>query len=402
MASTEQAIFHDLFGMSCEVSGPLARSGAGRKIRGLDLSESLTAKQVEFLLNCLAKHRILTIAEQDLNRFGLTQLERFACHWGAPVPHPSNFLRDGKLATSNGKTSGAVEYLPMDKRLASRVNRRFPGKLTCLPHSSPAVLVVSNFSGDPPDNQNQQTPHIRPGGSWHTDIEYEPEPICVSMFLIHQVPASRNSSSNTWVTQSESSQAMSKVRLEGSSDELIERRTSLPLNGETAYADTKAAFESLPEAKRNSLRTIRVRRRLNESDPGWLAPLVRVNPRSGNESLHSPIWASRPGVRPAIEVEGLNASDSREFLDELECHVLQDAFRYDHVHEQGDVTIWDNYQTLHTSPSTKTNIKQLEDARLFYRISCKGTPATQLPRRDSRAWTKTSIPGAYISPEGAS
>ena len=49
---------------------------------------------------------------------------------------------------------------------------------------------------------------------------------------------------------------------------------------------------------------IQVRRRLNEGDEGWLAPLVRTNPRSGLKSLHSPIWASRPRVRPAIGVEG--------------------------------------------------------------------------------------------------
>ena len=56
----------------------------------------------------------------------------------------------------------------------------------------------------------------------------------------------------------------------------------------------------------SEMQQLQVRRRLNEGDEGWLAPLVRTNPRSGLKSLHSPIWASRPRVRPAIEVQGVN------------------------------------------------------------------------------------------------
>ena len=70
-------------------------------------------------------------------------------------------------------------------------------------------------------------------------------------------------------------------------------RNILPLNGETAFADTAAAFAALPPAEQAKLEQVWVRRRLNDGDEGWLAPLVRTNPRSGIKSLHSPIWASR-------------------------------------------------------------------------------------------------------------
>ena len=41
----------------------------------------------------------------------------------------------------------------------------------------------------------------------------------------------------------------------------------------------------------------------------------------------------------------MSSEESRAFLDELEAHVLQPQFRYDHLHVPGDVTLWDNYMT---------------------------------------------------------
>ena len=175
-------------------------------------------------------------------------------------------------------------------------------------------------------------------------------------------------------------------------------RRILPLNGETAYADTAAAFAALPKSEQEELEKVQLRRRLNEGDEGWLAPLVRTNPCSGLKSLHSPIWASRPRVRPAVEVDGMTMEASRVFLDRLEAHVLQPKFRYDHLHVAGDVTIWDNYMTLHNSPPCKSNIQSIDDARLLYRLSCKGAPALTLPRNDSPEWLQAHVTGGYETP----
>ena len=55
---------------------------------------------------------------------------------------------------------------------------------------------------------------------------------------------------------------------------------------------------------------------------GQLAPLVRVNARSGIKLLHSPIWASRPRVRPAVEVAGMSVEVSCADAPEwLETHI---------------------------------------------------------------------------------
>ena len=399
-----EAELRRLFGAQARVHGPLAASGAGWRLAGVDLREPLSPEQVTFLADALSRARIVSIPGQDLASFTLAHFERFANHWGAPVPHPSNFMRGGKPAQQDGASDGPVEIMPFAQRPAAAVNRVFPGRLECLPHESPAVLVVSNFrhraDGGTGGTGGAAAPvTVSMGGSWHTDIEYEPLPIYVSMFLAHHAPVRRDAPGGTWVAQPDLEGAPAAPYFDDSDPELLRLRKALPLNGETSFADTAAAFAALPPERQAELERTRVRRRLNERDRGWLAPLVRTNPRSGIKSLHSPVWASRPGVRPAVDVEGRSPEASRAFLDELEAHVLQPRFRYDHPHAPGDVTLWDNYMTLHNSPPVKSNIDAIDDARLLYRLSCKGEPALSLPRNDPPRWLAEHITAGYATPE---
>ena len=94
----------------------------------------------------------------------------------------------------------------------------------------------------------------------------------------------------------------------------------------------------------------------------------------------------------------MTMAESRVFLDRLEAHVLQPQFRYDHLHVPGDVTLWDNYMTLHNSPPVKSNIDVIDDARLLYRLSCKGEPTLSLPRKDAPEWLAAHVNGSYVTP----
>ena len=385
--------FATIFGEEVQFERPLAASGMGARVLGIDLSNPLCSAQVELLLDTLSHSRLLTIAGQDLERFSLAAFERFANHWGAPVAHPSNFLRGGKPAQQDGASDGVIEYQPYADRRVATADTVLPGQVACLPHESPAVLVATNLL----DQDDRKEFRLKDGGTWHTDIEYEQLPIYVSMFLAHHVPVARDAPSGQWVEPpTESGPA---PYFPGSDDELMALRKCLPLNGETAFADTAAAFAALPSEEQAKLEAIRVRRRLNAEDEGWLAPLVRMDPRSSVKSLHSPVWASRPGVRPPIEVDDMTPDESRDFLDDLEKHVLQPEFRYDHMHTPGDVTIWNNYMSLHTSPPIKIGVNRSEDARLLYRLSCKGAPSLNLPRNDDPTWIMDHIAGGYRSPE---
>jgi alpha-ketoglutarate-dependent taurine dioxygenase len=383
----------ELFGVNAHRESPLAQSGAGVRFTGIDLCRPLSEGQTSFLLDALSRFRIVCIAGQDLARFSLAHFERFANHWGAPIPHPNNFMRGGKPAQEDGASDGPIELIPYEKRQAAAVDTTFPGRFQCQPHKSPTVLVVSNFRGKPEAKEAR----VGTGGSWHTDIEYEPLPIYVSMFLAHSMPIAREAPGGNWV-QAPGGE-VSNPYYACADDRLMQRRMRLPLNGETSFSDTAAAFSALPSEEQAALERVQLRRRLNEEDAGWIAPLVRTNPRSGIKSFHSPIWASRPGVRPAVEVDGMAMEESRTFLDRLESHVLQESFRYDHLHTPGDVTIWDNFMTLHNSPPIKSNISSIDDARLLYRLSCKGEPVLSLPRRDDAGWLAAHIAGSYSTPQ---
>ena len=171
-----------VFGLQASCSGPLAASGLGCRLTGVNLAGAqLSPDQATFLLDAVARFGIVCIAGQDLERFTLQDFERLANYWGAPYPHPSNFTRDGVLASEHGPTEGEVEWVPFADRRASGVNRAFPGELQCLPHESPAVLIASNVSSGRGETKGDGAPGLGSaqaviktgGGNWHTDIECE-------------------------------------------------------------------------------------------------------------------------------------------------------------------------------------------------------------------------------------
>ena len=367
------------FGHSVEAVPVVDHAKMGRRVHGIDLAEPLTTQQARALIAALDEWQIVSLPGQ--HEMTVHDLERMANHFGAPIPHPSNI--DDYLG-------GSIRLKPVEHRPSTQVNAAFPGQVTVRPGGdSAAVYLVTNLIGSGPS----ATPEVHGGQHWHTDIEFEPEPLSTSMFLVDHVPT-RRGGNDTWVTNPGNDPGFYHPE---SSDVLSERRQALPLNGETAYADTAAAYLALDEARRRDLDDVMVRRRLRKDDEGFLMPLVYVNPRNGKKSLHSPVWASRGKRVAPAQVEGMTTDESRHFLDELEEHCLAPEFRYDHPHEPGDVTIWSNFATLHVAPPTKKFVNDPADARLLYRISCKGPVSPDLPRHDSDEWIEANIAPPYRS-----
>jgi len=377
------------FGRETEITPLIAEDRMGRRIHGVDLTRELSATQAELMVSLLDQFKIITFPDQNRASFRVGDLERLANHFGAPIPHPKNYANYIEFK----KKRVPLRLLPRDEQTASRCDQAFPEAIQCRPGAdSPAVYVVTNLVGSGAHREEETVGGLH----WHTDIEFEPIPLSTSMFYVQSVPSTRNGIEGTWVND--------QPREEGfyhpeSSAELMARRNKLPLNGETAYADTAAAFADLDAAKQAELESVLVRRRLRVGDEGWLIPLVYQNPRTGEKSLHSPIWASRGKNIAPVEVDGLSADESRAYLDELEAHILQPKYRYDHQHTPGDVTLWSNFSTVHNAPPAKAIINDPNDARLMYRISCKGEPCYSLPRTDSDEWIDRNISPPYRSPE---
>ncbi|MGB1342017.1 MAG: TauD/TfdA dioxygenase family protein [Pseudomonadales bacterium] len=377
-----------LFGESASTVALSSNDRLGRRIFGVDLTQPLTPEQAELMVSLLDRYKLISFPNQGEGQFRIRHLERLANHFGAPIPHPKNYANYADYK----KKKVPLALLPVEQQTSTKCDQAFPNALQCREDaSSPAVYIVTNLVGSGPDKQEA----VVGGLHWHTDIEFEPTPLSTSMFYVQAAPSTRNSAGGQWVDHVPREAGFYHP---DSPADLTERRNALPLNGETAYADTASAYADLPDDQKRELDVISVRRRLRKGDPGWLIPLVYVNPRTGEKSLHSPIWASRGKNIAPVEVDGLSDDESRRFLDQLEAHILKPQYRYDHVHAAGDVTIWSNFATVHNAPPAKSVINTPEDARLMYRISCKGEPSYRLPRHDTDAWIEANILPPYRSP----
>ena len=210
----------------------------GRRIRGVDLSRALTPDQARCVLALLDHHHVISFPDQDQSPFGLGDLERLANYFGAPIPHPSNYANYGAV-------DEPLRLKDSADRAHALANQAFPEEIICVDGAdSAAVLVVTNLIGSGPGEQ----PELRGGLHWHTDIEFEPEPLSTSMFYVQRSPEVEEG--DTWVTNPPREPGFYHSE---SPERLAELREVLPLNGETAYADTAAAYAALPAEEQKRL-----------------------------------------------------------------------------------------------------------------------------------------------------
>ncbi len=176
---------------------------------------------------------------------------------------------------------------------------------------------------------------------WHTDMSYLPVPPIASMLLARRLPA--------W-------------------------------GGNTWAAGMCAAYERLPAALKERLKTLRIKhdgtrdsggnlRKGVEDDPnpvtarGHPHPAVIRDPGTGKPALFL-------GRRPRAYVMGLPLDDSEALLDELWQHAFRPTNVYEHRWQVGDLLIWSNYSTMHRRDEfDKATIRRM------HRSQIKGTAA---------------------------
>jgi alpha-ketoglutarate-dependent 2,4-dichlorophenoxyacetate dioxygenase len=126
-------------------------------------------------------------------------------------------------------------------------------------------------------------------------------------------------------------------------------------NGETEFADMRAAYDALPAKTRDAIDTLtaehdifwsRAQIGFTEFSPGdreQYPPsrqrLVRRHPGSGRKSLYLSAHASH--------ITGLPVADGCLLLVDLNTHATQSRFVYSHTWRVGDLVIWDNRWTMH-------------------------------------------------------
>jgi alpha-ketoglutarate-dependent taurine dioxygenase len=133
-----------------------------------------------------------------------------------------------------------------------------------------------------------------------------------------------------------------------------------PEGGETGFADMRAAWDALDDARRRRIEGLSAHHSLRYSQAklgheqregsayfGYgmdvagepLRPLVKVHPETGRRSLLV--------GRHAHAIPGLDPAESEALLDELLEFACQAPRIYTHHWQPGDVVVWDNRCLLH-------------------------------------------------------
>jgi taurine dioxygenase len=144
---------------------------------------------------------------------------------------------------------------------------------------------------------------------------------------------------------------------------MIEKPAS---GGQTAWIDTAAAYDALPEATKRRIEGLEARfdfvidlRKMRFGKPGEIEvgdfgsidypefpdvahPLVWTHPISGRKSL------SLSTVH-LIDMVGMDRSEGDPILKELVDHTLDGRFTYIHEWKEDDMVLWDNWRTMHTA-----------------------------------------------------
>jgi len=155
---------------------------------------------------------------------------------------------------------------------------------------------------------------------WHTDGSFRRVPAALSMLYAHRVPGA-----------------------------------SPKGNGETEFADMRAAYDALPELTKDDIADLVAlhdiawsRGQLGFSEllfgektvlPPVPQRLVRTHPGSKRKVLYV--------AAHAAEIVGMPVPEGRLLLRELIEHATQREFVYRHDWRVGDLVIWDNRATMH-------------------------------------------------------
>ena len=156
-----------------------------------------------------------------------------------------------------------------------------------------------------------------------------------------------------------------------------------PSGGDTYFADTRAAYDALPDTMKKKLEGLQAEHSIwysrglrggyvpteaeRAARPPAHHPLVRRHRGSGRKALFIASHASH--------TIGWPADEGRALLDELLAFATQERFVYVHKWHVGDLVIWDNRCTLHRATPFPSNNHKREMRRTTV-VDTQGDMAT--------------------------
>ncbi len=138
---------------------------------------------------------------------------------------------------------------------------------------------------------------------------------------------------------------------------LLSARKLSPTGGQTEFASTYAAYESLPEAERKALDPLKVIHKMEAS----MRPVFEAIPEEdlarwrgmSEVMVHPLVWTHNSGRKSLVigshadGVVGQPIPHGRSLLVRLQEWAAQPAFSYRHEWQEGDLVIWDNCGVMH-------------------------------------------------------
>jgi alpha-ketoglutarate-dependent taurine dioxygenase len=150
--------------------------------------------------------------------------------------------------------------------------------------------------------------------------------------------------------------------IDGTYDAIPQKATTLTakvvamVGGQTEFASTYAAYEALPEDKKDQLDGLRVVHSFEAAQRGVIKNPTEKQREAWRRLPHnevSLVWERADGRRSLVlgatagHIVGLADDESRALLDELLEWSTQPRFRYTHEWHEGDLIVWDNTGMLH-------------------------------------------------------
>jgi taurine dioxygenase len=145
------------------------------------------------------------------------------------------------------------------------------------------------------------------------------------------------------------------------------------VGGGTSIANMRAAYAALPEAERRRLDTLRSVNALDVDRDGVRAedeekygkpvihPMVRTHPVNGSRAVYFHITKVQ-------HIEGMDAEDSRAYMEDLLRRMIRPGITYTHQWRKGDVLIFDDRATLHRAHGDYDR----RESRVLWRILVEG------------------------------
>lgn len=177
---------------------------------------------------------------------------------------------------------------------------------------------------------------------------------------------------------------------------LLLARVAPPVGGNTEFCTLRAAYDELPQERRDMLVGLEAHHSLQHSRdrvdpraltdemrrelPGAAHPLVRTNLKNGRKAL---FCGSHAGY-----IVGWPMEEGRKLIDELNEFAGQPRFVYSHLWQAGDLLLWDNRAVLHRA----TPFDSRAYKRFLQRTTVAGNKEEYLEeRRLARVETESAL-----------